>query len=198
MAHFWETDVPAKSDLIVFLCPNGHRLNGPASLEGKAGQCPHCGVKFRVPSRDDPPEPEEDATPGPGSGMQGVDTMEEIPSEEPTFNFNIEEPSRSGSSASHASMAPPPSGLTSTRSTLADIFTRLWDERERGSVVEVFLSTGQMIVPERFARESSRKSYGVFAVRDPDGSYTVTAVNWESVAKVSVRHLAKLPKKMFD
>jgi hypothetical protein len=193
--------VPAKPDLIVFLCPNGHRLNGPASLEGKAGQCPHCGVKFRVPSRDDPVEPEEEevapsAAPGSGSGIQAVDTVEEIPGEEPTFNFNIEEPSRSGSSPSNA--GPSPSSLTSTRSTLADIFTRLWDGRERGSVVELYLTSGQVLVPERFARESSRKSYGVFAIRDPDGTYTVTAVNWGSVSRVSVRHLVKLPKKMFD
>jgi hypothetical protein len=191
--------VPAKPDLIVFLCPNGHRLNGPASLEGKAGQCPHCGVKFRVPSRDDPPEPDEEepTLAGSGSGIQAVDTVEEIPGEEPTFNFQFEEPSRSGSSPS--GMSPPPSSnLASTRSTLADIFTRLWDERERGSVVELHLSSGQVLQPERFARDSSRKSYGVFAIRDADGTYTVTAVNWQSVSKVSVRHLAKLPKKMFD
>ena len=124
--------------------------------------------------------------------------MEEIPGEEPTFNFNIEEPSRSGSSPSNAPRRRLPSSLTSTRSTLADIFTRLWDGRERGSVVELYLASGQVLVPERFARESSRKSYGVFAIRDPDGTYTVTAVNWESVSRVSVRHLAKLPKKMFD
>jgi hypothetical protein len=192
--------VPAKPDLIVFLCPNGHRLNGPASLEGKPGQCPHCGVKFRVPSRDDPPEPEEEEplSYSPGSGPQSLDTVEEVPAEEPTFNFNFEEPSRGGSAPSHGMVQIPPSSLASTRATLADIFTRLWDERERGSVVELYLASGQVLVPERFARESSRKSYGVFAIRDPDGTYTVTAVNWQAVARVSVRHVTKLPKKMFD
>ena len=34
---------------IVFPCPNGHKLNGPASLQGQPGQCPHCGAKFRIP-----------------------------------------------------------------------------------------------------------------------------------------------------
>jgi DNA-directed RNA polymerase subunit RPC12/RpoP len=38
---------------IVFLCPNGHQLNGPSQMQGKAGQCPHCGVKFLVPVYDD-------------------------------------------------------------------------------------------------------------------------------------------------
>lgn len=190
-------DVASKSDLIVFLCPNGHRLNGPASLEGKPGQCPHCGVKFRVPSRDDPPDEEEapSVSSGSSSGIQVVDTVAEVPGEEPTFNFSFEEPSRSGSSPSNV---PPSSGISGPRSTMADIFTRLWDERERGSVAEIYLANGQVIVPERYARDSSRKSYGVFAVRDPDGTYTVTAINWAAIAKVSVRHLSKLPKKMFD
>ena len=160
-------------------------------------------MKFRVPSRDDPPEPEEDeplppVTPGSGSGIQAVDTVEEIPGEEPTFNFNFEEPSRERLVAFHTPPCRRPATSVSTRSTLADIFTRLWDGRERGSVVELYLASGQVMVPERFARESSRKSYGVFAIRDPDGTYTVTAVNWESVSRVSVRHLSKLPKKMFD
>ncbi len=34
---------------IAFLCPNGHRLVGPARLQGQAGQCPHCGARFLVP-----------------------------------------------------------------------------------------------------------------------------------------------------
>jgi DNA-directed RNA polymerase subunit RPC12/RpoP len=35
-----------------FLCPNGHELNGPISLRGRPGQCPHCGEKFLVPEED--------------------------------------------------------------------------------------------------------------------------------------------------
>jgi len=36
-----------------FLCPNGHELNGPISLRGRPGQCPHCGEKFLIPEADD-------------------------------------------------------------------------------------------------------------------------------------------------
>src|SRR5687768_12612727 len=32
----------APGEVFVFLCPNGHKLNGPPSLKGKPGQCPHC------------------------------------------------------------------------------------------------------------------------------------------------------------
>ena len=41
--------LPASTDNIVFLCPNGHRLNGPAKLAGRLGQCPHCNTKFQIP-----------------------------------------------------------------------------------------------------------------------------------------------------
>ena len=49
-----------KEDEIVFLCPNGHKLNGPARLQGKPGQCPECGAKFRIPTYDESPEDEDD------------------------------------------------------------------------------------------------------------------------------------------
>ena len=30
---------------IVFLCPNGHKLNAPRHMQGHAGKCPHSGAK---------------------------------------------------------------------------------------------------------------------------------------------------------
>lgn len=51
-------DRGGESNLIVFLCPNGHRLNGPPNLAGRAGQCPHCGSRFRIPALNEP-EPVE-------------------------------------------------------------------------------------------------------------------------------------------
>src|SRR5690606_3789560 len=44
---------PKNEQMIVFLCPNNHKLNGPASLQGQPGQCPHCGAKFRIPMLED-------------------------------------------------------------------------------------------------------------------------------------------------
>jgi hypothetical protein len=49
----------AAENTIVFLCPNGHRLNAPSRLQGQAGQCPHCGAKFLVPAMDDSERVEE-------------------------------------------------------------------------------------------------------------------------------------------
>jgi len=38
-----------QEEIIEFLCPNGHKLSGPASLQGRPGQCPHCQSKFVIP-----------------------------------------------------------------------------------------------------------------------------------------------------
>lgn len=43
-----------KERQIEFLCPNGHHLHGPASLQGRAGECPECGSRFRIPVVDEP------------------------------------------------------------------------------------------------------------------------------------------------
>ena len=55
-----ESNASGTEDEIVFLCPNGHKLNGPARLQGRPGQCPHCGEKFRIPSYDDVDDANDD------------------------------------------------------------------------------------------------------------------------------------------
>lgn len=193
--------VPAKPELIVFLCPNGHRLNGPASLEGKPGQCPHCGVKFRVPSRDDPIEDEEveipvEVQPELAGGDEGQGEAEAAEESTP-FKFNFTPAEDRGSAPSQA-ISPPPSDVAVDRHPLADLFLKLWAEREKGSVLEIHLKDGSILVPERFSRELSRRKCGVFALHDPDGSYTVAAIDWQAVLRISLRHLSKPPKSMFE
>jgi rRNA maturation protein Nop10 len=53
----------SKESQIEFLCPNGHRLFGPAKLQGKAGQCPECGSRFIIPTYDEAPAEAESAPP---------------------------------------------------------------------------------------------------------------------------------------
>ncbi len=48
-----------KEPQIEFLCPNSHRLFGPASLQGKPGECPECGSRFRIPTYDEGPGEEQ-------------------------------------------------------------------------------------------------------------------------------------------
>jgi hypothetical protein len=51
---------PSHQEIIVFLCPNGHKLNTPKRLAGKIGKCPHCGVKFQIPAPDEHGDESED------------------------------------------------------------------------------------------------------------------------------------------
>jgi hypothetical protein len=67
---------PSLQDLIIFLCPNGHKLNGPRRLAGKVGKCPHCGVKFEIPFPD-----EDEADP---------DGLDDTVTEDPLRDYNEE------------------------------------------------------------------------------------------------------------
>jgi hypothetical protein len=40
---------PAAEDMILFLCPSGHKLHGLRRLAGKVGKCPHCDTAFEIP-----------------------------------------------------------------------------------------------------------------------------------------------------
>ena len=92
----------------------------------------------------------------------------------------------------------PASDLAIDRHPLADLFFKLWAERERASVLEIHLKDGTVLVPERFSRENSKRKCGVFALRDADGTYTVTAVDWQAVTRITLRHMSKPPKSIFE
>ena len=58
-----EVEAPAKKgETIAFLCPNGHHLTGPARLQGRPGQCPHCGERFHIPTYEDGDEADDSGT----------------------------------------------------------------------------------------------------------------------------------------
>lgn len=185
---------PLPSGMFMFLCPNGHKLNGPVSLKGKPGQCPHCGAKFRIPADDD----EEEETPAPADSAElapppddddelptvepedaGVDEGEvesdEIPSVEPISVWQI---------------PPPPPGHGHR---LAELFHWVWAQRETGCVVELTLKDGRTFEPSWFSAELSVDGYGAFAVQDELGRFTMSFLPWDSVAQLTVVNLEELP-----
>jgi hypothetical protein len=60
-----------KESQIEFLCPNGHKLHGPASLQGKPGECPECGSRFHIPTYDHIPSEEKPARAAPAPSPSG-------------------------------------------------------------------------------------------------------------------------------
>lgn len=173
---------------IEFLCPNGHRLHGPASLQGRPGQCPECGSKFRIPSYDEVPDEEEEESEHQQISVGRMDGaadsglhLEEVALEE-----------ESGGGQDPDLREPPAAEMQG----LARLVAQLWAKKAQGAVVELHLSDGETIAPDRFCEALSRGGHGVFAVKDPDGTYTLVAVAWGSVARVLIRGVKELPKGM--
>lgn len=200
-------------DTIEFLCPNGHRLTGPASLQGKPGKCPHCGARFVIPSYDEPdedmPEPET-VEPASFSGLGptkagvisvGATVAEAEKPVEEVIEFTedaveiIDEmlPPEPGES-----FAAPPPITAEGGHALSQIFLRLWVRRGDVGAVEVHLHGGEVLRPDSFSAVLSREDYAVFAATEEDGSHTITSVPWESVERVGFRNLKKLPSGLFE
>jgi len=81
----------------------------------------------------------------------------------------------------------------------ARLMERLWYERRHGGVIEVHL-TGAVspILPSYFYPGWSDGSHGLFASLAADGTVTLTAVAWESVQKIVVRHVDSIPPDFLD
>ena len=173
-------------EVFVFLCPNGHKLNGPPSLKGKPGQCPHCGAKFRIPADDDlaaPPEiPPEEAS-GSASGGFVFTVPQEQPVEETYDAVEYED-----------APDPPPAEFHA----MSYILGRLWDRKTEGTELEIYLSEGEIVGPDLFCESLSCREYGVFANIESDGSYAITVIPWSAVRKVALRKMPELSPKWFS
>jgi hypothetical protein len=187
----------AAGEIFVFLCPNGHKLNGPPSLKGKAGQCPHCGARFRIPSDEDLELPEEEEVPT-GEAEEEIAQGEEVDDEGSFFGRlaggqeQEEEPVEAF--VEDAPLAPPPPGP----SGLGYIVGRLWEQRDEGTELEIFLTEGEILAPDQFSEVLSSSDYGVFAIEEGDGLFSVTVIPWSSVRRVGMRRLVELPTQLFQ
>jgi hypothetical protein len=176
-------------DEVEFLCPNNHLLHGPSSLEGKAGQCPECGSRFRIPVYDEDAADELDDETKPQISVRSI--LEGDASAVP--HEPLEQPSRD-----HAitTLQIPESGTHyrgSHAHPLIGLFARLWNWKAAGATLEIQFGE-QRLTPDQFLRSYSYGSHGVFAVREPDGTHSVTAIAWDSISSVVVRGVRKLPE----
>lgn len=172
----------AKEPEIEFLCPNGHRLHGPASLQGRPGECPDCGSRFRIPTYEDTSSeepPEQEISLGRADGREGSDIV----------------PRR----ASGAMQPSPPSpGVAADEATPA-LLARLWKLCPKGTVIEIRLRNGETIAPDRFLARASRENrQGMFTVVEADGSVSLIVVPWDAVDRVTLRGLKEVPAELAD
>jgi hypothetical protein len=166
-------------DQIIFLCPNGHRLHGLAGLAGRPGQCPHCGVRFLVPSAEEEEEQEpyiEEDSVSLGDIVIQVDTTGKGGS------------SKSGKAAAGSNMA------VSTV-PMAALLQKLWRFKAQGASVEIHLGDGKLLEPDQISLKDAQ--HALFATREASGAHTLTAVAWSSIERIIVRGLDQLPKEWF-
>ncbi len=196
-----EKPAPAREEQIEFLCPNGHRLHGPARLQGRPGQCPECGSRFRIPSYDDIPDQEEqedheEIAVGRADGGDASASSLTWGDAPPPHTQHGGTPLATGGTRTASPPVPTRSGVAPA--SLAALFPALWAQRPQGAVVELHLGDGEIVVPQRFSSERSAEEVGLFAVREDDESFTVYAIPWRKVARVVVRHLDRLPPDLTD
>jgi hypothetical protein len=177
----------ASEEMIVFLCPNGHRLNGPARLQGRPGQCPYCGAKFRIP---DQAEIE--------AGQSALDDEHVVSDEAHDAGMRVRElPETSGSSKIRKLGEGGGSAIRHAPGYLwPDIMSNLWRHRPPGGTVEIHLSDGKTITPQWYAADLSGPGHGSFAVSDGEGSYTLLSIAWASVTRIEIHGVIELPDEM--
>jgi hypothetical protein len=188
-------------ETISFLCPNGHKLSGPRSLQGRAGQCPHCGARFRIPNYEEPETPaprprfktEEEVPlgevvePTPADGDEAVQDVEVVDDDD-----EVVEDAELDESDLMPPPPPPPEGVH----PLALLCQR-FQGAGNGSI-EVAYGDNETLLAERFSAELSQGAYGVFAHRGESGKYTVTAIPWSSVRRLSFPGVTELPRSGFE
>jgi hypothetical protein len=184
-------DSGAREESIVFLCPNGHKLNAPRRLQGHAGKCPQCGAKFQIPFIEEAGGEDE------GSRVYDLGNFREILESGPT---NSSAGASDDAASSPAAKSPdeenPVAG--SGPHTLAALVTRLWSEREHGGIIELHLASGAIFLPDWFERRFSQSTHGLFATQAADGTVTMTIVPWDTITRVVVRGVVGLPDGMFE
>ncbi len=172
---------------IEFLCPNNHLLHGPASLQGRPGQCPECGSRFRIPRYDETEQEQEDTK---AQIAVAALAAEGTPEEQEAA------PPAEGPAELSTALAGNDSGVGLPAHPWSALFSRLWAYKSQGATVEIRYGDGQRLSPDRFLKGVSHASHAVFAVQDPSGSHTLTAVPWDSISVVLVRGVKKLPEEL--
>lgn len=206
---------------IVFFCPSGHRIKVPQRFAGKRGKCSTCGATVQIPTLDDVAaetiqlpveEPQADPEPVVEPGDEPAVVVAASPPPPPAepaaggddgdWNFisGIDAPKAPVESFAGEwdAAAMPPPVAADAGNPMARLLARLWAEREHGGIIEVHLVGGAVILPEEFAARWSGGTHGVFASQAADGTVTLTAVAWETVQRIVVRHLSAVPGDMFE
>ena len=206
---------------IRFLCPNGHKLNGPSSLRGKPGQCPHCGSRFTIPA-DEAPAPASTPVPTPAPTEQPVAVSTEAPTSTPGATPGTApvpltpEPIVPAPVTMPASEAPAPAPepvqeiaaiddwesarpagqaepeARKDRPCIAELLS-LWTSD--GGEVTIECDGGQLFAIHEFSPSLSEGDFAMFATQGGESNTrTIHCVRWSNIVRVSAANCKELPE----
>ncbi len=169
---------------IEFLCPSGHHVHCAEQLQGKPGRCPECGVKFRIPIYHEPEAGETDSGLEAQASSSTSGLSWDVLGQEPQHAPGFQPGAPNGQSAASNQVKWHPVGR---------LVMRLWPANGPLHGVELFLVSGERLVPRSFDARASTPELGVFTLRDQDDESIVVVVPWEAVESVRISGLEKLP-----
>ena len=167
------------------------------NLAGHAGECPECGSRLRIPT---PTEIASQRNPAAESPVrQGSGYSNSIPQPgahpetgaRPSQELDVETWEREVMPPTVWSVA---AGNALQDQPMATLFARLWTTCPPGAWIGIHLRDGESMVVEQFVAKLSQASHGVFVVKAPDTTYTLAAIVWDSIARISVQGLHEMPK----
>lgn len=181
----------ALKEQIEFLCPNGHRVWAPISLQGRAGQCPDCGSKFHIPTLADYEEMPLDI----------VSSEDSVVNLEPLGGFH----GNGNSSAKGSGLLPwsadrshPGSGNTRGNDKMAKFLADSLAHLSEGATVELLTTDGQRYVPDHLAKSLCDSARLAFSAKTDDDTHSLVVLPWPSIARIEIRGLKKLPIEFCD
>jgi len=80
----------------------------------------------------------------------------------------------------------------------AALVAEFWKQRTETAVLELRLTDGTTLAPDRFAFARSTADYGIFSIKGDDNLFRVMAIAWDSVACVQLRGMKHVPKDLFE
>jgi hypothetical protein len=92
-----------------------------------------------------------------------------------------------GPAAAEVTGPPSDAAPSGTIHPAAQLIGRLWGLKSRGATVEIRYGEGHRLTPDEFVKSLSSATHGVFAVREPNGTFTMTAMPWDSIHAVIAR-----------
>ena len=191
------TQLNTKSDNILFLCPNGHRLNAPRRMQGQPGKCPHCSVRFRVPNvPSESVSSESELATASTTGVSSLSSSGDFDAASLHDSTDLASREEAGTSdVLHSSIGRKavPAATDASRPRIFQEFSQLWKNRSADVLFEIHLPEGEVFVPQNYSSEKSSAEVGYFARKNETGRFQIHLIPWNRVSRIVVSGLSDLP-----